>query len=163
MAAAGATFCSAGKGPQNEKKNVGEILKYLTSRSDRARFWRREGSVLEIDMVALRQEMDKENAGQRQQKGIAVRYCSCGAAYLSRVQRGGDRDARRKRQRANRERLRDNRTVSRILAQSLSSIQGGSDSRNPETIGELHLLQRIAVPNEGKKLQIWQTVPIRFT
>ena len=42
---------------------MGEILKYLTSRSDRARFWRREGSVLEIDLVALRQVMDEENTG----------------------------------------------------------------------------------------------------
>ena len=116
MAADGATFCSSGKGPQKEEKNVGELLKYLTSRSDRASFWRREDSVLDINLEALRQAMEKENAGQWQQKGTAVRYCSCGAAYLSRVQRGGDRDARHKRQRANRECLRDDRTVSRILA-----------------------------------------------
>ena len=51
---------------------MGEILKYLTSTSDRARFWRREGSVLEIDLVALRQMMDEENTGQWQQKGTAV-------------------------------------------------------------------------------------------
>ena len=63
MASVGATFCSTGKGPQKQKKNVGEMLKYLTSRSDRAKFWRREGSILEIDMVALRQVMEKDNAG----------------------------------------------------------------------------------------------------
>ena len=127
------------------------MLKYLTSRSDRARFWRREGSVLDVNLVALRQAMEEEDVGQRQQKGSAVRYCSCGAAYLSRVQRGGDREARRKRQRANRERLRDDWTVSRILAQSLSSIQGGSDSRNPETTGELQILQQISVPSVEEK------------
>ena len=39
-------------------------MKYLHNRIDRARFWRREGSVLIADMVALRQEMEKE-AGQQ--------------------------------------------------------------------------------------------------
>ena len=42
------------------------MLKYLTSRADRARFWRREGSVLEIDLAALRQVMEEENTGQWQ-------------------------------------------------------------------------------------------------
>ena len=114
---------------------MGEILKYLTSRSDRARFWRREGSVLEIDLVALRRMMDEENTGQWQQKGTAVGYCNCGVAYPSRAQRGGKCKARRKRQRESRERLRDDRTVSRVLAQLLSSLQSGSDSRNPEATG----------------------------
>ena len=68
-------------------------MKYLHSRIDRARFWRREGSVLVADMVALRQEMEKE-AGQRRQKGTVIGYCSCGAAYPFRVQRGGNRNAR---------------------------------------------------------------------
>ena len=97
MAAVGATFCSTGKGPQKEKKSVGEMLKYLTSRADRAKFWRREGSVLIIDMVALRQVKEDDDAGQRRQQGVAVGYCSCGAAYPSHVQRGGNRGARRKR------------------------------------------------------------------
>ena len=97
-------------------------------------------------MAALRQEMERE-AGQRRQKGTVVGYCSCGAAYPSRVQRGGNRDARRKRQRANRERLRGERVVSRVLAQSLSSLKGGSDLRNSETIGRLQELQRFSAPN----------------
>ena len=119
MASVGAALCSAGIGPgkSNKKKNVGELLQYLTSRSDRARFWRREGSVLDIDLEALRQEMEKENAGQWRQKGTAIGYCSCGAAYPSRAQRGGNRIARRQCQRASRERLRNDRTVSRVLAQ----------------------------------------------
>ena len=121
-------------------------MKYLHSRIDRARFWRREGSVLIADMAALRQEMEKE-AGQRRQKGTVVGYCSCGAAYPSRVQRGGNRNARRKRQRANRERLRDDRVVSQVLVQSLSSLQGGSDSRNLETTGKLCVLHQFAAPS----------------
>ena len=81
-----------------KKKKWRESVKYLHSRIDRARFWRREGSVLIADMAALRQEMERE-ASQRRQKGTVVGYYSCGAAYPSRVQRGGNRNARRKRQR----------------------------------------------------------------
>ena len=128
-------------------------MKYLLSRSDRARFWRREGSVLIIDMVALGHAKENDDAGQRRQQGVAVGYCSCGAAYPSHVQRGGNRDARRKRQRVNRERLRGRRVVSQVLAQSLSSLQGGSDSRNLETIGRLQKLQQFAAPNDEMKLQ----------
>ena len=51
-------------------------MKYLHSRIDRARFWRREGSVLVVNMVALRQEMETK-AGQQRQKGTVVGYCSC--------------------------------------------------------------------------------------
>ena len=78
--------------------------------------------MLDIDLEALRQAMEEENTGQWQQKGTAVGYCSCGAAYPSRAQRGGNHSARRKRQKASRERLRDDCTVSRVLAQLLSSL-----------------------------------------
>ena len=53
-------------------------------------------------------------------------YCSCGAAYPPRVKCGGDRDARRKKQRANRGRSRDNRTISCALVRALNPLQGGS-------------------------------------
>ena len=53
----------------------------------------------------------------------------------------------------NRERLRDDRTVSWVLAQLLSSLQGGSDSRNSEAIGELRELQQIAVPSVEEKVK----------
>ena len=76
-------------------KNWREASEYL-HRLGRARFLRREGSVLTCDVVALRQEVEKDDAGQRQRSQIAVGYCSCGAAYPSRVQRGGNREARRK-------------------------------------------------------------------
>ena len=125
-------------------------MKYLHNRIDRARFWRREGSVLVADMVALRQEMERE-AGQRRQKGTVVGYCNCGAAYPSCVQRGGNRNARRKRQKVNRERLRDDRVVSQVLVQSLSSLQGGSDSRNLETTGKLCVLHQFTTPSVEKK------------
>ena len=65
MAAAGATRDSAGICPYKENKNRRESVKYLLSRPDRARFWRREGSILIIDMVALGQAMGKDDAGQR--------------------------------------------------------------------------------------------------
>ena len=64
MAAVGATSDSASAGSQKKKKNWRESVKYLHSRIDRARFWRREGSVLVADVVALRKEMEKE-AGQQ--------------------------------------------------------------------------------------------------
>ena len=115
-------------------------MKYL-HRVDRARILRREGSVLTCSLVALRQEVEKMDAGQQQRPKVAVGYCSCGAAYPSRVQCGGNHEARRRRQRANRERLRDIRTVSRTLARSLSPFQGGSDSRDPETTGKLQVLR----------------------
>ena len=157
VAAAGATCDSAGVGPLKENKNWRESVKYLHSRSDRARFWRREGSVVIVDMVALRQAKEKEDAGQRRQQGVAVGYCSCGAAYPSRAQRGGNRNARRKRQRASRERLRGERVVSRVLAQSLSSLKGGSDSRNSETIGRLQKLQQFAAPSAENQKEISQS------
>ena len=139
VAAAGATCDSVGIGPLKKKEKWRESVKYLHSRIDRARFWWREGSVLIADMVALRQAMER-GVGQRRQKGTVIGYCSCGAAYPSRIQRGGNRDARRQCQRANRERLRGEWVVSRVLAQSLSSLKGGSDSRNSETIGRLQKL-----------------------
>ena len=150
MASVGVTSDSAGICSYKEKKKWRESVKYLHSRIDRARFWRREGSVLIADMAALRQVMEEE-AGQRRQKGTVVGYCSCGAAYPSRVQRGGNRDARRKRQRVNRERLRGERVVSRVLAQLLSSLKGGSDSRNSEAIGRLQKLQQFSAPNVEEK------------
>ena len=57
---------------------MGEILKYLTSRSDRARFWRREGSVLEIDLVALRQVMDGENTASGSKRELLLGIAAVG-------------------------------------------------------------------------------------
>ena len=114
MATVGATCDSAGAGSLKENKNWREFVKYLHGRVDRAWFWWREGSILIVDMVALRQEMERA-AGQWRQKGTVIGYCSCGAVYPSRFQHGGNRNARRKCQRANREPLRDDRVVLQVL------------------------------------------------
>ena len=150
MVADGTTSCSAGVRSVKEKKNLGEICKYLNDhRIDRTRILRKVGNVLVCDLVALKQVEGEQRAGQRQQKGTAVGYCSCGAAYPPRDNRGGDRRARRKRQRVNRGSFRDNRTVSRVLAQTLSPLQGGSVSRIPETPSKLQILQQFAVAGSG--------------
>ena len=119
MAVASATICSIGIGSQKNTKNWREAMKYLR-RVDRARFLRRDGSDLTCNWEALRQEMEKVNACQRQQMEIAVGCCTCGVAYPSCLQCGGKHKARRQRQRAKRKRLRDEQTVSRMLVRSLS-------------------------------------------
>ena len=64
------------------------------------------------------------------------------------VQCGGNRAKPEEyRQRANRERLRDERVVSRTLVRVLSPSQGGSAPRNPETIGKLQVLQNFSSSN----------------
>ena len=90
---------------------------------------RRVGDVLEIDVEALEQRMERD-VGQRSQKGSVIGYCSCGVAYPPRVKRGGDREARRQRQRVNRGRFRDDRIVSGALTRALNPLQGGSVPRN---------------------------------
>ena len=90
MAAADATRVSAGNCPQKNTKNRREAVKYLLSRIDRARYQRREGSVIVFDLEALRREME-EDTDQWQQKDSAVRCCSCGAACTPRSKRGGNR------------------------------------------------------------------------
>ena len=113
---------------------------------------RRVGDVLVIDTEAL-ELMKEEEAGQRSQKGSVMGYCSCGAAYPPRVKRGGDRDTRRKKQRVNRGRSRDDRTISCALARALNPLQGGSAPRNTEMPSKLQLLQQFAVAGseEGNK------------
>ena len=156
MAAAGATLCSARIGPLKEKKNWREFCKYLkNNRLDRTQFWRRVGNVLVCNLEALRQEKDQRNVGQRQKPDVSVGYCSCEAAYPPRDKCGGDRMARRQRQRTNRGRFRDDCTVSRVLAQSLNPLQGGSNSRISEITSKLQILQRFSVAGDGDGSQIW--------
>ena len=71
---------------------------------------RRVGDVLEINVEALEQRMERD-AGQRSQKGSVIGDCSCGAAYPPRIKRGGDREARRQRQRVNRGRSKGDRII----------------------------------------------------
>ena len=119
------------------KKNWREVCEYLHSRSDRTRILREVGGVLEVNLAALEQVKMEKNAGQRQQQGVAVGCCKCGFAHPPRDKRGGDRMARRQRQRANRGRSRDDCVVAQALAKSLNPFQGGSDSRDLATISKL--------------------------
>ena len=150
MAADGATLCSARIGPQKSKKNLREVCEYLSkNRIDRTQFWRRVGDVLVCNLVALEQVKEEKIAGQRQQQGVAVGCCRCGSAHLPRDKRGGDRIARRQKQRANRGRSRDDCIVARVLAQSLSPLQGGSDLRKSATTSKLQILQPFSVAGDG--------------
>ena len=135
--AVSATLCSARIGPHKEKKNLRECCKYLKdNRLDRTQFWRRVGDVLVCNMEALEQRMEGD-AGQRSQKGSVIGYCSCGTAYPSQVKCGGDREARRLRQRVNGGSFRENRIVSGALARALNPLQGGSVPRDIETPSKL--------------------------
>ena len=82
---AGTTSCPTSIRSQKSIKNWREVVQYLHNSVDRARFLRKSGSVLTLDMVALKKEMEKRDTGQRQQREVAVGYCSCGAAYPSRL------------------------------------------------------------------------------
>ena len=141
MAADGATLCSTRICPQKERKNLRECCQYLKeNRLDRAQFWRKVGNVLVCNLEALEQQMEGK-AGQQSQKGSVMGYCSCGAAYPPRVKRSGDHDTRRKKQRVNRGRPRDDRTISCALVRALNPFQGGSAPRNTEMPSKLQLLQ----------------------
>ena len=137
MVAKGTTMCSTGTGPQKRKNNWREICEYLHSRIDRTRILRKVGCVLEVNMEALEQVKREKTVGQRQQHGVAVGCCRCRSAHPPWDHRSGNRIARRRKQRANRGRSRDDCTVARALAQSLSPLQGGSDSRTSATTSKL--------------------------
>ena len=62
MSTAGATVCSTSIGSQKMIKNWREAVKHF-HRVDRARFLRRDGSVITCDWEALRQEMDTVDVG----------------------------------------------------------------------------------------------------
>ena len=148
-------MCSTSIALQETKKNLREVCQYLKkNRIDRTRFWRKVGNVLVCNEEALEHVMER-SAGQRPQMGIVVRCCSCGTVHLSRDKCGGDRNARQKRQRANRERSRDDRTLSCALTQALSPLQGGSASRTTERPGKLQFLQQLSVTRfeKGKKIR----------
>ena len=125
MVADGTTLCFVSIRSQKEKKNLREICKYLNeNRVERTRFLRRVGDVLEIDVEALEQRMERK-ADQKSQKGSEIGYCRCGAAYPSRVKCGGDCKDRRQKQRANRDCSRDDCIVLGALARALNPLQGG--------------------------------------
>ena len=136
---------------ERKKKFEGMLHQYLKeNRLDRTQFWRKVGDVLVCDLEALRNSRMEEKAGQRSQKGSVIGYCSCGAAYPPRVKCGGDRKARRQRQRVNRGRSRDDCVVLGALARALNPFQGGSVPRNTGTPSKLQLLQRFTVAGSEK-------------
>ena len=161
MAAAGATPCSAAARSSRIVKEWRESVKYLRS-IDRARLMRRCGSVLTIDMAALRQVKEKNDADQRQQqkKAAAVDCSNKGVTQSSRANRAGNRLERRQKERVLRESLRDQRTIAQILAKSLNPTEGGSDSRNLATTGKLQLLQQICGSSSGSN---GSTDPVKKT
>ena len=64
MVTDGTTSCSAGVRSVKEKKNLGEICKYLNDhRIDRTRILRKVGNVLVCDLVALKQVEGEQRAG----------------------------------------------------------------------------------------------------
>ena len=158
MAAAGATPCSAAARSSRIVKEWRESVKYLRS-IDRARLMSRCGSVLTIDMGALRQVKEKSNADQRKQqkKAAAVDCSNKGVTQCSRANRAGNRLERRQRERSTRESLRDQRNIAQILAKLLNSTEGGSNSRNLATTGKSQSLQQIceiSSGSNGSKIQL---------
>ena len=136
MTSGNVTTCSASARSNKLVREWREAVKYLP-RVDRAGLMRRCGSVLTVNMVALRQVKERRLADQRQQqKKKAVVDCSnSGVTQSSRPNLFGNRLERRQREREKRQRLRDNRTVAQILANSLNLVEDGSDSRTLATVG----------------------------
>ena len=107
---------------------------------------------------------EKSNADQRQQqkKAAAVDCSNKGVTQSSRTNRAGNRLERRQKERCIRESLRDQKTIAQILAKSLNSTEGGSDSRNLATNGKLELLQQIcgtSSGSNGSKNPVMKTSP----
>ena len=82
MATIGATTCSVGMGLHKNIKNWREAVKYLPS-VDRAKFLKRNSSVLTLDIVPLKKEMEEKNAGQWQRQMFTVECSKCGVAHSS--------------------------------------------------------------------------------
>ena len=87
----------------------------------------------------------EEDVGRQPLQGAMVGGCSRGSAPPSRRKRGGDRGARRQRQRAKREVLRGDCTLSKAVDAMLSPLQGGSQHPAKERPAQLQLMQRFAV------------------
>ena len=146
MAADGAALCSMQGGPCKTKKwSIREVCKYLIAHSiDRTQIWRKMGGVLAVNEEALKQVMERK-ADQRSLAQPVIGCCSCGATHPSRRRRGGNRGARRQRQREKRESFRDGQTLSSVLAEALNPSQGGSAPRTTERPVQLQKLQQFAV------------------
>ena len=150
MAAVNATSCLTSVRSNRIVKEWRESVKYLRS-IDRARLMRRCGSVLTVNMAALRQMKERSIADQRQQqkKAAAVDCSNKGVTQSSRTNRAGNRLERRQKERFTQESFRDQRAIAQILANSLNPTEGGSDLRNLATTGKLQILQQICEKSSG--------------
>ena len=143
MAAVNATSCLGSARSSRIVKEWRESVKYLRS-IDRARLRRRCGSILTVNMAALRQVKERSTADQWQQqkKAAAVDCSNKGVSQSSRTNRAGNRLKRGQKERFTRESWRDQRTIAQTLANLLNPLEGGSDSRNLALVGKLQLLQK---------------------
>ena len=93
--------------------------------------------VLILEKVALKRAMEREDAGQRQQKRATVECSNSGVAHSSHSSRGGNSLEGRERERSKRESFKDQRTVSQVLMRSLNPTVDGSNPRTLRMIGKL--------------------------
>ena len=85
---------------KTKKWSIREVCKYLIAhRIDRTQIWRKKGGVLIMNEEALKQVMEKKADQRSLDSEPVIGCCSCGATHPSRRRRGGNRNARRQRQR----------------------------------------------------------------
>lgn len=105
---------------------------------------RRCGSVLTVDMEALRHVKEEKDPDERQQpqKEVGVDCAIIGVAQSSHSNRRKIRLQKRQKDRRKRESLREHRTNTRVLARPLNSNEDGNAPRNLASTGELQVLQQ---------------------
>ena len=108
---------------------------------DRTGFWRKDGPVLILNMEDLAQRLDKKN-GAPQSRGIAQeRDNQQSAAHSNRGHRGGNRIARREKERDTRTRAEWKRQVTLTLEAALNSLKSSSEPRKEVTVNRLQCWQ----------------------
>ena len=109
---------------------------------DRTGVWRKEGPLLILNMEDLAQRLDKKS-GAPQSRGIAQeRDTQHRAAHSNRGHRGGNRIARREKERDTRMRAEWKRQVTLTLEAALNSLESGSEPRKEVTINRLQCWQQ---------------------
>ena len=106
------------------------------SDKERAGFLRKIGSVLVLDLVALRQGKDFKNFEKEQKYGMTIPKSGNavqGTVSTSRIY-SRDRHHRRGQERAVGLRHRDRCTVARAVGAQLNPIEGGTELRNTATL-----------------------------
>ena len=106
------------------------------SEKEGARFLRKIGSVLVLDLVALRQGKDFKNFEKEQKYGMAIPKSGNavqGTASTSRIY-SCDRHHRRRQERAVRLCHRYRRTIARAVEAQVNPIEDGTELRNTATL-----------------------------